>query len=101
LRVTYLTTIIVIENKMHLVKRMFAKLVLNAAPERQICPSAGPPERRCRSVVYPLSGFLPSTSLEHGRVALASADDAGLTQPAYIAGIETELRLEDRLAVFS
>lgn len=31
---------------------------------------------------------------------LASADDAGLAQLVYIVGTETELRLEDRLAVF-
>jgi hypothetical protein len=93
MRVAHLQAITVIENKIRLVKRMFAELVLNAARNDK---SAYPQVRIC-----PLSRFLPSTSSEHGRASLASADDAGLTQLAYIFGMETELRLEDRLAVFS
>jgi hypothetical protein len=86
---------------MHLVKRVFATLVLNAARNDRSAHQAGPPERRRRGVVYPLARFLLSTSSrEHGRVSLASADDAGLTRLAYIVGIETELRLEDRVAIF-
>jgi hypothetical protein len=30
-----------------------------------------------------------------------SADDTGLTQLAYIVGVETELRLENRVAILS
>jgi hypothetical protein len=92
MRVIYLTIVTVIENMMRLVKRMFAELVLNAARngksahqqvrqnEKVEASSARGPEFY-RPRYRNMAGF-PS----------ASADDAGLTQPAYIVGIETSDR---------
>jgi hypothetical protein len=77
----YLTTIIVIENKMHLVKRVFAKLVLNAARNDK---SAYQQVRQNEDVEAPSTRWRDFYRPHHGNSqhSLASATDAGLT--AYV-----------------
>jgi hypothetical protein len=95
MRVTYLIEITVIENKMRLVKRIFAELVSNAAGNDK---SAHPQVRQNENVEA--SSACRRDFCRPWQGSLASTDDAGLAQPAYIVGIETEFRSEDRVAIF-
>jgi len=74
----------------------------SAAGDCEISPPASLLERECRSVSCMLSQFLPLSIVEtrQGNPSV-SADDTGLTQLAYIVGVETELRAEDRVAILS
>jgi hypothetical protein len=84
---------------MRLVKRMFAELVLNAARNDK---SAHRRSARTKMSKRRLPAVRISTVHITGtwQGSLASTDDAGLAQPAYIVGIETEFRSEDSVAIF-